>query len=610
MRHIIILFLLVTVTANATEMPVDPAYSGRLNKAVGSVVQAKLQSTGLPSNDPRYAATYAGISATATTLVVGGVGSVLALAGAPVWATLAVGAAAGAGTAYITTGVFDWYFSDAASSTPVGLAPASSVLTSDVSSLFNRPPGNTPTAIPALWSATMGDSQPSSTALPYTARVPCDSQLTILAECLYLNSLWHPESVQLAQPAIFDAPYTGSNLVPPANFKYQFTFTGSLPFKNLSTANTIYSNEIYDLGMQVSYFQLYRLDANPIKSTCESMSSEIYRLEDGSYNYGFCGAVQLFYPDPLLDRFNFQLKQIVKTNVQIANEPSIPPDYREIISLASYPVRYSGLCPQVADYSFPCKFSYASIIKFNDGTSITSDTFTEPVTLRPNPAYIPPEQPVIPVPASLNDAISQWSSSDANSVMDSKLVAALANDLWKKAAAMPGYTGSPYDSNNPISDNDVQMYASVNPTIYPTNNDLLTNPFSTTSTVNISPAVVPNPDPENNPTGTEGFDFGEDPGIESSELEDSPEALCKSPTLPNGKPCQSILPPVFGLLPTLRHYATPAFSGVCPQPAMDFFGNHLVMTAHCDVIDSIRPTIYPLMGVLWLVVSVLIILKA
>lgn len=66
-----------------------PAYSGKMNNAIGGIVQQKVGKWGFAANDPRIPATINGIGAGVTTLVVGGLGVAV---GAATWPAVLVGA--------------------------------------------------------------------------------------------------------------------------------------------------------------------------------------------------------------------------------------------------------------------------------------------------------------------------------------------------------------------------------------------------------------------------------------------------------------------------------------------------------------------------------------
>lgn len=74
-----------------------PAYNGKMNNAVGGVIQAKVKKWGFAANDPRVTATFAGVGTGLTTVAVGVAGGAVAAVG---WPALLVAA----GVAAIVTG--------------------------------------------------------------------------------------------------------------------------------------------------------------------------------------------------------------------------------------------------------------------------------------------------------------------------------------------------------------------------------------------------------------------------------------------------------------------------------------------------------------------------
>lgn len=259
---------------------------------------------------------------------------------------------------------------------------------------------------------------------------------------------------------------------------------------------------------------------------------------------------------------------------------------QRVLKWQAYPVPNATACTGTN----LCSASMRRKFFFYDGTSKEGPVSTFPFFFGLNIDYNEASNPVpaVPVPVSFPDAVDHISPGDLSAPIDPAAIAALVNALWKAAAALPGYAGVPYEQSFPILPADVAI-----PSI-PPNSDIITTPFDATGVVPI-PIPVDVPVDPTAPPAT--LDLGPDPGIPSPELEETPTAAM-------------ILAPILGLMPELRGYVVPSHTGVCPQPSAEIFGKTLVMTAHCELIDSIRPTIYPLMAALWSLIGVIIILRA
>lgn len=96
-----LLFTPVFVTA-------APAFSPKFGNAVGGVLEDKAIKRGFAANDPRFGATLAAVGS-ALTVVAGGV---TAAAGAPLWLTIAVGAATSFAVTLAADSIYKWIFED------------------------------------------------------------------------------------------------------------------------------------------------------------------------------------------------------------------------------------------------------------------------------------------------------------------------------------------------------------------------------------------------------------------------------------------------------------------------------------------------------------------
>lgn len=213
---------------------------------------------------------------------------------------------------------------------------------------------------------------------------------------------------------------------------------------------------------------------------------------------------------------------------------------------------------------------------------------------------------------SLQTAINDLPASDKTKPLNPAIVAALADQAWKNAAAQPGYDGLPYVASNPITAPDAAKWQQANPQSWPSVSDFVKPQPAPTGGTSASPYVLPNtstpvssynPATQSQSTSTNPAssntlqNLGPDPGIGSPSLEATPTA-------------QSILAPILGLLPDLRSFSAPSQSGVCPKPTIDLWNQHLVLDGHCALLDNNAGAIQAVMALVWVLIAMFIILAA
>jgi hypothetical protein len=97
--------------ANFAHAQAVTAYTGKMNNAVGGIVQAKLAKWGFAANDPRISATFEGLGAGLTTVALGVATGTVATVG---WPALLVGAGIAAvvsgGVSLAVGGLYKWLF--------------------------------------------------------------------------------------------------------------------------------------------------------------------------------------------------------------------------------------------------------------------------------------------------------------------------------------------------------------------------------------------------------------------------------------------------------------------------------------------------------------------
>lgn len=225
-----------------------------------------------------------------------------------------------------------------------------------------------------------------------------------------------------------------------------------------------------------------------------------------------------------------------------------------------------------------------------------------------NSCFSLPGQGVKP---SIADAAANVSDAEKAKALAPEVVAAIADDAWRQAAAAPGYDGLPYDASNPVSRTDAATWKATNPNSWPTVGDVVTPqpaptggtsatpfklPTSTTPVSTVDPTAPPNP--ATNPAASNPLEnLGPDPGIGAPALEPAPTA-------------RMILDPLLNLFPSLRNFAVPNHNGVCPKPSASAFSKTLVLDAHCAVLEPVRPALSAMMAFVWVAIALLIVLAA
>jgi hypothetical protein len=206
---------------------------------------------------------------------------------------------------------------------------------------------------------------------------------------------------------------------------------------------------------------------------------------------------------------------------------------------------------------------------------------------------------------SVPDAVKKLSSAELQLPVNPEVVANTANAAWRNAAAQPGYSGLPYSVADPITSAEVSTWRAANPNNYPTVGDavapqsaanspwqLPVNPTATSQAPGTYPAPGTNPAQDQPLTN-----LGPDPAIGAPTLEEPPTA-------------DQILKPVFDMLPGFKNFAVPSHSAECPKPQFELFERQYVMDAQCTIAENNRSLIAGLMAAVWIMLSVIIVLRA
>lgn len=214
--------------------------------------------------------------------------------------------------------------------------------------------------------------------------------------------------------------------------------------------------------------------------------------------------------------------------------------------------------------------------------------------LSANPGYVFTEPTAQTINGKLDDVSSQLPSESMSVPIDPQSLADISNESLRRAAARSDYGGVPVSLNQPITAQDVIDWGNANPGKMPTVSDVL-SPLRdgvVMPSTNGSTSPSPNPSPNQPPS--------------------SPSDSFSPPGMENIPTAAQILAPILGLLPDFRSYIMPPHSSTCPTPSVDIFGKHVVLDAHCTLLDSpaVRQVLASVMAAVWTIVAIFIILAA
>lgn len=211
---------------------------------------------------------------------------------------------------------------------------------------------------------------------------------------------------------------------------------------------------------------------------------------------------------------------------------------------------------------------------------------------------------------TVSDAAAAIPATEKVKAVNPTLIADLANESWKQAAAQPGYAGLPFDASNPITDAEAASWQAAHPSSWPTVGDIVSPQPAPSGGTAASPFTLPNSaapvasvDPSaststgTNPSTQPLENLGPDPGIGFPALE-------TIPTVPQ------ILDPIFALFPSLRSYVVPQHTGTCPTATLSLFGRTQSIEAHCGLLESVRGLLSAIMLFVWGFVALRVTLSA
>lgn len=235
------------------------------------------------------------------------------------------------------------------------------------------------------------------------------------------------------------------------------------------------------------------------------------------------------------------------------------------------------------------------------GISLSASAGKCPASNFPEPAPAPVK--------TISDAAADLTEPQKATALDPQIIADLANEFWKAAAAAPGYNGLPYDATQPITATDAATWQAANPSYWPSVGDFVapqvapsggtaTSPF----TLPASPTPVSSADPTTQPnTGTNPSteplqNLGTDPGIGAPGLEAIPTA-------------QQIIAPTQNIFPTLKSFVVPSIDAQCPTWDVPVLGKLISFKDHCALLEQARPNLYAAMAVIYALMALFIVLR-
>lgn len=265
---------------------------------------------------------------------------------------------------------------------------------------------------------------------------------------------------------------------------------------------------------------------------------------------------------------------------------------------------------------------------FNNGTVSTNSTYLSAATssyiTTPSPASCPagsyyrsnncfvssfgsPSQTVTPS-LTLAQAVAALTAAQKQQPVSYAAMALLINQMWKKAAAEPGYAGVPYSVTSPVTATQVQEWAQANSSSYPTVESLTSS--VTSGATGFSPSTSTSTGTALNPATSETAPTATQPSTQPSQINLGPDPNIGSPTLEGTPTAQMILAPLVALFPDLKAYNVPGHSGACPKPTFFVFGTSIVMDQHCTIFEQQRAAMYAAGLLAFTLVALFIVLSA
>lgn len=224
------------------------------------------------------------------------------------------------------------------------------------------------------------------------------------------------------------------------------------------------------------------------------------------------------------------------------------------------------------------------------------------------------------VGTDLSSVYEKLSAASLSRPLDPPVVMQLVNQLWQRAAQVPGYQGLPYSLMQPVTYSEVQEWMQANPDAVPRLGHLFepATGFGTVTVV-ISPTVQPGTNPNPNPDPGTGTGTGANVNVVNTpnvnvvnkvQVDLGTAPTVATPGLEATPTARSILDPVLNLMPDLKAFTTPHHQGECPRPSVEVFDWKLTFDSHCQLAEETRQTLYQVMMACWALAAVMIILMA
>lgn len=208
---------------------------------------------------------------------------------------------------------------------------------------------------------------------------------------------------------------------------------------------------------------------------------------------------------------------------------------------------------------------------------------------------------------TLSNAINGLSEAQKAQQMSPEAIANIANAIWIQNSAQPGYQGAPFNQAQPVTAEQVKSVLAINPTIAPKLGDFIQTTSNVqnfagdpTTTVN-APITNDNSNITYNTTNTtkneQKIDFGNDPGIGTPGLEDTPTG-------------SMITDPILNMLPTFKNWSMPAHNGECPVASFNLLGHFFNIDYHCTLFNQVGSIFQGVSTAMWAFLAITIVLGA
>lgn len=207
---------------------------------------------------------------------------------------------------------------------------------------------------------------------------------------------------------------------------------------------------------------------------------------------------------------------------------------------------------------------------------------------------------------TMSDAVLSIPEASLAQPIDYNTLAMMLNSVWKSAASDPGYAGVPYSISDPITTEEVQIWAQANPSSYPTVAELT---VATSGPSSYSPSTTAKPGTSVSPAVSQTSSTATNPASQSPQIN-----LGADPNIgfvvPEAPTVDSIFSPFVNLVKPFINFQINAPVGICPTANFDVFGKQILMHQHCDLFEGLRPVIQTVMSAAFMVAAFMIFISA